>query len=262
LTGPVDEMTDRFARYPSLEGRRVLVTGGASGIGASIVRHFAEQGAQVGFLDRDETAAARTLEAMPDGTTVRFAACDLRDIAALRLAIEALRAALGGGFTVLVNNAARDDRHAIDDVTPEYWDDRMATNLRHQFFCVQAVKPDMVAAGGGSIINMSSNSFLLASGGMPAYTAAKSAVIGLTRGLARDLGPHHIRANIVYPGWIITQRQLDLWMTDEAEAARAKGQCIPDRLYEPDVARMVLWLAADDSRMVTAREFVVDGGWF
>ncbi len=180
----------------------------------------------------------------------------------MRAAIDTLRDGLGGPFTVLVNNAARDDRHAIDDVTPEYWDDRMATNLRHQFFCVQALKADMIAAGGGSIINMSSNSFLLASGGMPAYTAAKSAVIGLTRGLARDLGPHHIRANIVYPGWIITQRQLDLWMTDEAEAKRAAGQCIPDRLYEPDVARMVLWLAADDIRMGTAREFVVDCGWF
>jgi NAD(P)-dependent dehydrogenase (short-subunit alcohol dehydrogenase family) len=255
-------MADQFATYPSLRDRRVLVTGGASGIGASIVRHFAEQGAHVGFLDLDEAAAAATLAAMPEGSTVRFAQCDLRDIPALRTAIARLRDELGGAFTVLVNNAARDDRHAIDDVTPEYWDDRMATNLRHQFFCVQALKDDMIRSGGGSIINMSSNSFLLASGGMPAYTAAKSAVIGLTRGLARDLGPHHIRANIVYPGWIITQRQLDLWMTDEAEAKRAAGQCIPDRLYEPDVARMVLWLAADDSRMVTAREFVVDGGWF
>ena len=254
--------TDRFATYPSLKGRRVLVTGGASGIGASIVAHFAAQGALVGFLDLDEAGASTTLAALPPDATVHFARCDLRDIAALRLAITQLSDALGGPFTVLVNNAARDDRHAIDDVTPEYWDERMATNLRHQFFCVQALKAGMVASGGGSIINMSSNSFLLASGGMPAYTAAKSAIIGLTRGLARDLGPHHIRANIVYPGWIITQRQLDLWMTDEAEAKRATGQCIPDRLHEPDVARMVLWLAADDSRMVTAREFVVDGGWF
>jgi D-xylose 1-dehydrogenase len=135
-------------------------------------------------------------------------------------------------------------------------------NLRHQFFCIQAVKDDMIASGGGSIINMSSISFVLAQGGMPVYTAAKSAVIGLTRSVARDLGRHHIRANIVYPGWIITDRQLDLWMSPEAEARRAAGQCIPDRLYEPDVARMVLWLAADDSRMVTAREFMVDGGWF
>ena len=162
----------------------------------------------------------------------------------------------------LVNTAPRDPPHAIDDVTPEYWDDRMNINLRHQFFCVQAVKDGMIASGGGAIINMSSNSFLLASGGMPAYTAAKSAVIGLTRGLARDLGPHRIRANIVYPGWIMTERQLALWMTEEGEQRRRDGQCIPDRLYAPDVARMVLWLAADDSAMVTCREFVVDGGWF
>ena len=185
----------------------------------------------------------------------------MRDIAALRAAITGLREDLGGGFTVLVNNAARDDRHSIDDVTPEYWDDRVATNLRHQFFCAQAVKDDMIAAGGGSIINMSSNSFLLASGGMPAYTAAKSGVIGLTRGLARDLGPHRIRANIVYPGWIMTERQLGLWMTPEGETRRREGQCLPERLHEPDVARMVLWLAADDSAMVSARDFVVDGGW-
>lgn len=255
-------MVDRYARYPSLAGRRVLVTGGASGIGASIVAHFARQGSHVGFIDLDRAGAETVLGEMPEGPTVRFAEADLRDIGQLRAAIARLREELGGPFTVLVNNAARDDRHAIDDVTPEYWDDRMATNLRHQFFCVQAVKGDMIAAGGGSIINMSSNSFLLASGGMPAYTAAKSAVIGLSRGLARDLGHHHIRVNVVYPGWIITQRQLDLWMTEEAEAKRAAGQCIPDRLHEPDVARMVLWLAADDSELVTAREFIVDGGWY
>ena len=147
-------------------------------------------------------------------------------------------------------------------MTPEYWDERMATNLRHQFFCAQAVKPGMIAAGGGSIVNMSSNSFLLASGGMPAYTAAKSAVIGLTRDLARDLGPQHIRVNTVLPGWIMTQRQLDLWVTPEGEERRRRGQCIPDPLHVEDVARMVLWLAADDSRLVTAREFVVDGGWY
>ena len=251
-----------FAIYPSLAGRRVLVTGGASGIGAGIVEHFVAQGSHVGFLDLDGAAAESLLARQPAGAVVQFERVDLRDIPAVRAAIQSLRDRLGGGFDVLVNNAARDDRHAIDDVTPEYWDDRMNTNLRHQFFCVQAVKPDMIAAGGGSIINMSSNSFLLATGNMPAYTAAKSAVIGLTRGLARDLGPHHIRANVVYPGWIITQRQLDLWMTPEAEAKRAAGQCIPDRLYEADVARMVLWLAADDSRLVTAREFIVDGGWF
>ncbi len=253
-------MTTRYATYPSLRDKRVLVTGGASGIGRSIVEHFAEQGSQVGVLDVDAENGRAVAERL--GPSVRFAAVDLRDIAALRVAIAELADALGGPFTALVNNAARDDRHAIDDVTPEYWDDRMNINLRHQFFCVQAVKAGMIASGGGAIINMSSNSFLLASGGMPAYTAAKSAVIGLTRGLARDLGPHRIRANIVYPGWIMTERQLALWMTEEGEQRRREGQCIPDRLYAPDVARMVLWLAADDSAMVTCREFVVDGGWF
>ena len=252
----------QFATYPSLAGRRVLVTGGASGIGAGIVEHFIAQGSHVGFLDLDEASAEGLLARQPADAAVRFERVDLRDIPAVRVAIQSLRDKLGGGFDVLVNNAARDDRHTLDEVTPEYWDDRMATNLRHQFFCSQAVKDDMVAAGGGSIINMSSNSFLMAQGGFAAYTSAKSGVIGLTRSLARDLGPHHIRANIVFPGWIITQRQLDLWMTPEAEAKRAAGQCIPDRLYEADVARMVLWLAADDSRLVTAREFIVDGGWY
>ena len=255
-------MSGQFATYPSLRGRRVLITGGASGIGASFVEHFVAQGSHVGFLDLDAAAAQSLLASLPDGAVARFAQVDLRDIAALRAAIAGLREQLGGGFDVLVNNAARDDRHSIDSVTPEYWDDRMNTNLRHQFFCAQAVKDDMIAAGGGSIINLSSNSFLLATGGMPAYTAAKSAVIGLSRGLARDLGQHHIRVNVLYPGWIMTQRQIDLWVTPEAEARRAAGQCIPDRLYAPDVARMALFLAADDSRMITAREFIVDGGWY
>jgi NAD(P)-dependent dehydrogenase (short-subunit alcohol dehydrogenase family) len=255
-------MTAQFAIYPSLKGRRVLVTGGASGIGASIVEHFVAQGSHVGFLDLDEAAANDLLCSLPEAGIARFAKADLRDIPATRQAIAGLREALGGGFTVLVNNAARDDRHTIDEVTPEYWDERIATNLRHQFFCAQAIKDEMIEAGGGSIINMSSNSFLLANGDMPVYTAAKSGVIGLTRGLARSLGKHHVRVNIVYPGWIMTQRQLDLWMTPEAEAARVAGQCIPDRLYPPDVARMVLWLAADDSEHVTAREFIIDGGWY
>jgi D-xylose 1-dehydrogenase len=253
-------VSGEFARYPSLAGKRVLVTGGASGIGASIVAHFAEQGAKVGLIDLDADAADRLL-AGEGLRACRFARADLRDIAALRDAVAVLREQLGGGFDVLVNNAARDDRHSIDSVTPEFWDERMATNLRHQFFAAQAVKDDMIAAGGGSIINMSSVSFMLKQGNMPAYTTAKSAVTGLTHSLARDLGPHHVRVNVVVPGWIMTQRQLDLWFTPEAEREVLRGQCIPEKLYPPDIARMVLWLAADDSRLVTGQHFVVDGGW-
>jgi NAD(P)-dependent dehydrogenase (short-subunit alcohol dehydrogenase family) len=161
---------------------------------------------------------------------------------------------------VLVNNAARDDRHSIESVTPEYWDERMATNLKHQFFAAQAVQKDMIAAGGGSIINMSSISFLRAQGNMPVYLTAKSAVVGLTRALARDLGPHRVRVNAVFPGWIMTERQLKLWMTPEREVDMLRGHCIPEKLYPPDIARMVLWLAADDSRLVTSQRFVVDAG--
>lgn len=255
-------MTGQFATYPSLRGRRVLITGGASGIAASMVEHFVAQGSLVGFLDFDAAAAAALLASLPEGSVAKFAHVDLRDIPATKAAIARLAGELGGDFTVLMNSAARDDRHDIDSVTPEYWDDRMNTNLRHQFFCAQAVKDGMIAAGGGSIVNFSSNSFLLATGGMPAYTAAKSAVIGLSRGLARDLGKYRIRVNVLYPGWIMTQRQLELWVTPEADAKRAAGQCIPDRLYPPDVARMALFLAADDSQMITAREFIVDGGWY
>ena len=254
-------MSGEFASYPSLRGARVLVTGGASGIGAGIVEHFAAQGSRVGFLDFDDAASAALLARLPESATVRFRRADLRDIPATRQAIRALEGDLGGPFGVLVNNAARDDRHSIDEVTPDYWDERMAANLRHQFFCAQAVAPAMRAAGRGSIINMSSHSFLVATGGMPAYTAAKAGVIGLSRGLARDLGPHRVRVNTVLPGWIMTERQKTLWLTPEGEARRRAGQCIPDALHEPDVARMVLWLAAEDSRLVTAREFVVDGGW-
>jgi NAD(P)-dependent dehydrogenase (short-subunit alcohol dehydrogenase family) len=251
-----------FAHYPSLRDRRVLVTGGATGIGASIVEHFVAQGARVGFIDLDAEAAERLVESLGERrANAAFSRADLRDIAALRQAIGALRETLAGPFTVLVNNAARDDRHSIDQVTPEYWDERMATNLRHQFFAAQALKDEMIAAGGGSIVNMSSISFLLGQGGMPVYLTAKSAVVGLTRALARDLGPHRIRVNAVFPGWVMTERQQKLWVTPEAEAAMLKGQCIPEKLYPPDIARMVLWLAADDSALVTAQNFVVDAGW-
>ena len=244
-------MTEKFARYPSLEGKTVFVTGGASGIGAEIVAGFAAEGAKVGFLDLDE-AAAEALRARIGGT-VEFEACDLRDIEALRAAFAALAERLGPA-EVLVNNAARDDRHDWREVSPDYWDERMATNLRHMFFAIQAVAPGMIAAGGGSIINMGSNSWWEAGGGFPAYATAKSAVHGLTRTMARDLGGHRIRVNTVVPGWIMTERQKTLWATPEALEKQRQRQCLPDLIEPVYVARMVLFLAASsEARNSTIR---------
>jgi NAD(P)-dependent dehydrogenase (short-subunit alcohol dehydrogenase family) len=254
-------MTQIFAAYPSLRNRVVLVTGGASGIGAEQVTQFARQGATVAFLDIDEAAAHQLIEALRREAlpTPLFLPCDLKDVAALQAAIAEIGRRLGA-ITVLVNNAANDQRHDYQDVTVEYWDERMATNLRHQFFAIQAVAPMMRAAGGGSIINFGSISWHASQGGMPAYTTAKAAVEGLTKGMARDLGPHGIRVNCVIPGWIMTQRQIDLWLTPEAERNLLQAQCLKTRLVPADVARMVLWLAADDSRMCTSQLWVVDGG--
>ena len=249
-----------FASYPSLKGASVLITGGASGIGEEIVRAFAAQGSRTGFIDLDqERGQALADELGRQGAEVRFEACDLRDIDQLKRGFAALEAALGPA-TVLVNNAARDDRHGWETVEPDYWDERMHTNLRHQFFCAQAVAPMMKAARQGSIISMGSVSWMKAQGGMPAYTTAKAAVHGLARGLARDLGPFGVRSNVVVPGWIFTERQEALWATPDSVAAALERQCLGEKLLPPDIARMVLWLAADDSRMVTAQTFVVDGG--
>jgi len=248
-------MPDTYATYPSLRGKPVLITGGASGIGAEMVAHFAAQGARVAFLDFDAENGAKVAQA----TSSLFIQCDLRDIAALRDAIARIRAEIGD-ILVLVNNAARDDRHPLDEVEPDYWDERMATNLRHMFFCAQAVAPGMRAAKSGSIINLGSVSWMKAQGGMPAYTAAKSAVRGLTRGLARDLGGDGVRCNEVVPGWVFTERQEKLWATPESVEATLKAQCLHRKVMPPDIARIVLWLAADDSAMVTAQYFVVDGG--
>jgi NAD(P)-dependent dehydrogenase (short-subunit alcohol dehydrogenase family) len=246
-----------FAHYPSLKDTSVVITGGASGIGEYLVRGFAEQGARVGFVDID---AARGAALAADlGGAVRFAACDLRDIAALKRAVAELKAAQGPA-TVLVNNAARDDRHGWEDVTPDYYDERIATNLRHMFFAIQAVAPDMVAAGRGSIINMGSNSWWEAGGGMPVYTTAKAAVHGMTRSFARDLGPHRIRVNTVVPGWVMTERQKQLWVTPEKLDAQLRRQCLPDPIDPVYLARMVLFLASDDSTMCTANNFMVEAG--
>ena len=246
-----------FATYPSLAGKTVLISGGASGIGADTVRAFAAQGAQVGFLDFNAEASA-AMKADTDGT-VDYEVCDLRDIDALKKAVAALKSRLGPA-QVLVNNAARDDRHDWRDVTPEYWDERMQTNLRHMFFAIQAVAPDMIDAGSGSIINVGSNSWWEAGGGFPAYATAKSAVHGLTRTMARDLGDHRIRVNTVVPGWIMTVRQKELWATPEALEKHRDRQCLPDLIDPVYVVRMVLYLASDDAAMCSASNFMVDAG--
>ena len=249
---------DNLARYSSLAQRTVLVTGGASGIGAAIVEAFCQQGSRVVFLDRDETAAValvRRLDAAPF-----FLSCDLTDIAALRRAVSRASAERGP-ITILVNNAARDDRHAIADVTPEMWDGIMAINLRHQFFAAQAVIDGMAAAGGGAIVNLGSISWLVGQGGMPGYLAAKAAIAGLTRALARDLRPRNIRVNSVLPGWTMTERQIALWLTPEGEKDLMARQCLKRKLIPRDIANMVLFLAADDSAMCTNQSYIVDGGW-
>lgn len=255
-TAPAD------AIYPSLRDRAVLVTGGAAGIGASIVEHFARQGARVAFLDIDAESAGALVEQVAAAGLPRpiFQKVDLADIAALKAAITACVAAIGPP-AVLVNNAAHDERHAWQDVTEAYWDERIAVNLRHQFFAIQAVAPGMIAAGSGAIVNLGSISWRLGQGGMPAYVASKAGIEALTRSFARDLGGHHIRVNCVLPGWIMTQRQLSLWVTEETQAMLERVQCLPGRLYPPDIARMVLFLAAEDSRMCSNQTFVVDGGW-
>ncbi len=251
----------RFASYPSLAGRVVFVSGGGSGIGASIVEHFAAQGAKVGFVDIDEPASAALVEKIGAAGCVPplFAGCDVRDIGAYQAAIAKVAGALGP-IGVLINNAARDDRHKLEDVTPAFWDERIAVNLRHQYFAIQAVAPGMKKAGGGSIVNFSSVSYHTMTPQLSVYQAAKAAVIGMTRGLARDLGPDGIRLNAITPGWIMTQRQIELWLTPEAEAGLMAAQCLKEKVYPADIARMALWLAADDSRLVTAQNFVVDGG--
>lgn len=250
-----------FAVHPSLKDTVVFITGGASGIGEDVVRAFAEQGSRIGFVDIDtERGNALTRELEQAGTTIRFEACDLRDIDALKQAFAALEAGLGPA-AVLVNNAARDDRHSWEEVSPDYYDERIATNLRHMFFATQAVAPGMIAAGkGGSIINMGSNSWWEASGGMPTYTTAKAGVHGMTRSFARDLGPHRIRVNTIVPGWIMTERQKELWATPEALERHRQRQCLPDLIEPVYVARMVLFLASDDAAMCSANNYMVEAG--
>jgi NAD(P)-dependent dehydrogenase (short-subunit alcohol dehydrogenase family) len=247
------------AQYRSLNGKTVLVSGGASGIGEAIVRAFASQGAKVGFVDLN-TEAGNALAAEL-GANVHFETVDLRDVPAYQAAIGKIRAKLGP-ITVLVNNAARDDRHTIDQVTPEYWRERFATNIDHQFFAAQAVYKDMEAAGGGSIINMGSTSYLVSDDSFAAYKTSKSAVIGLTRALARELGPHNIRVNCLIPGWIMTERQVTMWLTPDGEKELMKRQCLKRRLVPDDISTTAVFLASQDAAAMTAQSFIVDGGWY
>jgi NAD(P)-dependent dehydrogenase (short-subunit alcohol dehydrogenase family) len=254
----------RLARFASLEGKRVFVTGGGSGIGEAIVEAFVEQGAVVAFvdilLDPSEALVARVSQAHPGRHAPVFRHCDITDIPALQRTMAELAGEIGD-FDVVVNNAANDQRHNIGDVTVDYWDERIAINQRPMFFTVQAALEGMKRRGGGSVINFSSMSFHAKNPGYPVYATTKASVIGLTRCLARDLGPFNIRVNTVTPGWVMTQRQIDLWLDEAGEADIKRAQCLPDKLMPEHVASMVLFLAADDGKMCTGQDFVVDAGW-
>ena len=251
-----------MARFPSLNGRSVFVTGGGSGIGAAIVSAFAEQGAKVAFIDVAQEASERLVQQLADAGLPKpwWRACDVKDIAALQAAIRDAAAALGD-FSALVNNVASDDRHSLESVTPDYYDERIAINERPAFFAIQAAVPGMRRLGAGSIINLGSTGWQGKGTGYPCYAIAKSSVNGLTRGLAKTLGQDRIRINTVSPGWVMTERQIKLWLDAEGEKDLARNQCLPDKLQPHDIARMVLFLASDDAAMCTAQEFKVDAGW-
>ncbi len=249
------------AIYPSLKGRTVLVTGGGSGIGESIVEHFAAQGSKVAFIDiKEKESKALVSRIKRKRQKVHFEHCDLTDIKALKKAVASIRKTFGP-ITVLVNNAAHDERHTIDEVSSEYFDQRIAMNLKHQFFTIQAVAPDMKKAKNGSIVNIGSNSWMVAFGGLPVYTAAKAGVLGLTRGVARELGKYNVRVNHVAPGWIMTKRQKELWATPEALEKLMQDQCLPRELGPDDIARAVLFFASDEASAATNQTYVFDGGW-
>jgi NAD(P)-dependent dehydrogenase (short-subunit alcohol dehydrogenase family) len=249
------------AIYPSLRERVVLVTGGATGIGACLVERFAAQGAKVGFIDIDRDAGTALAHKLSGSLhPPLFVAADLTQATGLDAGIQTVRDRFGP-IRVLLNNAANDRRHSIDETTPESWDAGVAVNLKHQFFAARNVAADMRAAGGGSIVNFGSISWKLKQGGMPVYTTSKAAVQGLTRSLARDFGPFNIRVNTLVPGWVMTDKQLRLWVTEGSKEEIARGQCINQPLMPEHIAAMALFLASDDSAMCTAQDFVVDGGW-
>lgn len=255
-------LSTALATYPSLRGQRVFITGGGTGIGAAIVAAFCQQGAQVAFVDVAEAESAALAQSLADAghTKPWWRLCDVRDVASLQGTIAQAVAELGD-FSTLVNNVARDDRHTLESVTPEYWDERMAVNERPAFFAIQSIVPGMRRLGGGSIINFGSTGWQTKGSTYPCYAIAKSSVNGLTRGLAGSLGVDRIRVNTVSPGWVMTERQIKLWLNAQGEEDIKRNQCLPDKLQPSDVARMVLFLASDDGAMCTAQEFKVDAGW-
>lgn len=261
MTGAEDTSME-FATYPSLRGQVAFVSGGATGMGAEFVAQLAGQGVRVGFVDIQDDAGRVLAEALASRGDPEplYQHCDVRDVEALRDAIAATGERLGP-VTVLVNNAANDVRHSVETLSVAEWDDLLAVNLRHHFFATQAVVPMMRAAGRGSVINLGSISAHIDLMDLPAYITSKAGIEGLTRTLARELGPDGIRVNCILPGWVMTERQLENWINPEAEASIQRNQCLPQKLYPADVARLVLWLAAEDSRSCTAQKWVVDGGW-
>lgn len=242
--------------YPSLSGRSVFITGGATGIGAELVAAFSGQKCRVSFADID-TAAGTDLA---ERTGARFFNCDLRDISKLGQVI-AKAGEAHGPISILINNAADDTRHDFREITEAYWNDRIAVNLRHVFFAIQAAHPQMLRAGGGSIINFGSMSWYECQGGMTGYTTSKAAIEGLTRGLARDLGADNIRINTLVPGWVMTPKQKALWVGEEVKREIERGQSLKTELLPHDICAMALFLASDDARMCTAQAYIVDGGW-
>ncbi|CRM44532.1 3-alpha-(or 20-beta)-hydroxysteroid dehydrogenase [Pseudomonas sp. 31 E 6] len=254
-------MSTAQAVYPDLEGKTVLISGGASGIGEFMVRAFAAQGAKVAFVDRAQSQGERLAALLSSqGRTVEFVCCDITDEIGFRAAITRFEQSLGS-ITVLVNNAANDVRHTLEDVDSQMFDQLIAVNLKHAFFAAKAVVPMMKGAGGGSIINLGSVGWMMASAGYPVYAASKAAAHGMTRGLARELGPHHIRVNTLVPGWVMTEKQLAMWVDDAAKELIARSQCMPGSVMPEHIANMALFLASDASAMCSAQNFIVDGGW-
>lgn len=247
--------------YEEFAGASVLITGGGSGIGAALTEGFVAQGARVAFIDIAVEDSEALVERLAPHAAFRplFLNADLRDIAALRAAVDKAVGA-HGPVTVLVNNAALDDRHEVEAVDEAYWDNNLAINLRPHFFTMQAVVPGMKAAGGGAIVNFTSTSYMLNIGDMPAYTAAKAGIVGLTKGMAGKLGAHNIRVNAIAPGWVMTERQKRLWVTDQALSEMIGRQCLKDAIQPADMVGPCLFLASRAARMVTAQIMIADGG--